>query len=296
MKFAIRRFVCALTVFSVSFSGWAIAKEDLDPYSCVDPEFREAFGTYVYQATAPIYRLDLPDIFSNLDLPKTLTLVGSQSSSHLWNQQSRVVFKVEGDKAVGLATGIKILEKSGWRVKPIRSFFGGGFASEFRQNIVTACQEGGAEVLTVSTRNSKIGSLLELSVNSGHQANSCAELQSSALDPIDFRLLERFLPDLNLPLDATGRRFGSGGDDKEYGSHAMVEYGAGREALVSFLGEQIRNQGWKSEGQWAVSSSSGTIWSMSVEDPGELFGQLVAIESSPGTFNVRFSVIVARRI
>jgi len=294
VKFAVQYIACVLLIWM--FSGLANAEDEFDPYACADADFREAFGTSNYQQTRPSYRRGLPDFLANLELPKSIALVGSQFSGRLGHQQTRIIFKVEGDKDAGLEAGIAMLEQSGWEFsRPDLSSSRGGFTAGLRQNFVYACRADGPGVLSVSTRNSKIGALLELGVSSGKQFQSCTELQSSEPDSFELRSLERFLPDLSLPQGATGSGYGSGGGGGEYHSSASISYGASLESLLSFLGDQIDIQGWESEGQWSATSASGTTWSRSAKDAGELVGQLTAIETSSETYDVRFSVIAASR-
>ena len=279
-----KRLFLACLIFPVT----AIAD---DPFACVDPEFAAAFLGTGYQQR-PEFSTELPDAFEGLPVPDTFELVGSETNSF----SLRAVYKTSESATDALGVVLDLLVTDGWRnLANVMAMQSRGFQSGINAKMVRVCRDIEPGLLTVNASDSTDQTYLSFSMTSYGDGQTCDDLeaQSNAFGRFGSNLWNG-LPALDLPEDAQSSSAGTGGGGNEYHSDVVVMTEMNRSSLVSYLGDQIRDQGWELDTSWSGALSAGSIWSMKSPDDETLIGILHAFGESANTSHVRISITPAK--
>ena len=262
-----------------------------DPFACVDPEFATAFLGTGYQGR-PAYSTKLPDAFDELRVPDTFELVGSETNAY----SLRAVYKTTEDSTVALSNVVDLLTEDDWRdVASIMAMRMRGFQSGTIPKMARVCRDTEPGLLSINVSDSSDQTYLSFSMTNYGVGQTCDDLQaqSNAFSRRGTNLWID-LPTLDLPEDAQSSNAGSGGGGNEYHSDVVVMTEMSRSSLVSYLGDQMRDQGWEPDTSWSGALSSGSIWSRKSSEDETLIGILHAYGESPNTSHVRIGITLAK--
>ena len=263
-----------------------------DPFACVDKEFTDAFLGNAYFGR-PTYSTELPDVFGELPVPDFLSLIGSEFSSH----SIRAIYSTDTAAEEAVSAAVEEISGDEWRNLPdAMQMRSRGFQNPAVPRMARLCRDIEPGLLSINASESGGRTYLSVSLTNYSNGQTCADLEAqsdgrSYRGPLDYM---EDLPDLTLPDDAQTAGTGQGGNGNEYYSQVIVNTAMSRDSLVSFLGDQIRDQGWVYDTTWSGNLSAGTIWSKSPPDEETLIGILHAYGEKPGTYHVRFGVSTAK--
>lgn len=269
------------------FSGAAMAE---DPFACVDPEFVAAFLGTGYQKR-PDYSTELPDAFGELRVPDSLKLVGSETNDF----SLRAVYKTAEKPSAVLSSVVDLLTDDGWRnLENIMAMHTRGFQSGINPKMARVCRDIEPGLLSIIASHSSDQTYLSFSMTSYGEGQTCSDLEAQA-NSMMRRGMNRWsdLPVLDLPDDVQSSNAGMGGGGNEYHSDVVVKAEMSRASLMSYLGDQIRDQGWEFDTSWSGNLSSGSVWSKKSPDNETLIGTLHAYGESSNTYHVRFGIAPA---
>lgn len=272
------------SILLVLFLSTSVVAEE-DPFSCVDPDVANAFlGSW--QQDVPSYSTSIPDGFVEVDLPENLAFVGSQ----IEESTVSAVFKTDLNTEDAMSVSAGSMADAGWTEKADEfARMRRGFQPFQRRMSSVFCHEDQPGSVSVIARKKTDQTLVSLVHHTEPVSRSCDEPppEPPRHDP---RELMNKLPLLKLPEGATASHTGSSGDDEEVNTSVDVSGGSGRSDLLSYFGEQIRDQGWVFETRWSGVLSSGTVWTLDTSDVGILIGKLHAYGSGTDLVRVRFSI------
>lgn len=257
-----------------------------DPFACVDPDVADAFLGDSYRGRGE-YSTLIPDSFVDLNVPRGLSLVGSQTS----NSMTSVVFKADmgTDRALSVAVGAMV--KAGWAEnEPQYRGVSGGFQTSTRPKSIVLCNDEYAGALSVIAAEKSGQTFVSYVRHPASQSCGAAESAPVRYDPSE---MMRLVPTLKLPDAAKASNAGMSGSGHQVSSHVDVSGALSRSDLSSFLEYQIRNQGWEFQTSWSSHHSSGSVWALDTVEDGLLIGTLHLFDSGIDPIRVRFSVTPA---
>lgn len=257
-----------------------------DPFACVDPDAAEAFLGNWYQEPST-YSTTIPAEFPDAVLPAPFELIGSSTSE----TTTFVVYKSETDTREALAEAEAALEPAGWLD---RSEFNtaqyGGFQVREKAVGTVLCRDSRAASMSIMVKEGTASTYLSLMTHNQPYAQICgddgARLRTDRRGPE----LRKYLPVLQLPVDAKASRVGSGGGGDEYSARVVVSSPMSRSDLMTHFDQEIRRQEWLPDGGWTGSTSSGSVWTKTDEDGMGMVGVLRIADAATGVYNVRFTV------
>jgi len=261
-----------------------------DPFACVDPEFKTAILGSGGQG-APEYSTELPDAFDELRVPDTFDLVGSEIN----NYSLRAIYKTTEDPGVALSDAVDLLTENGWRdLADVMAMHTRGFQSGSIPEMARVCRDTEPGLLSVTVNKSSNQTYLSFSITSYGEGQTCEdlEIQANSFGRQRMNMFED-LPVLELPDNIQSSNSGMGGGGNEYHSDVVVSTEMSRASLMSYLGDQIRDQGWIFDTSWSGNLSSGSVWSKKSPDDKTLIGTLHAYGTSSDTYRIRFGVTPA---
>lgn len=267
--------LCMLAITSASFAD--------DPFSCVDPDVADAFLGNSYQGRGE-YSTSVPTNFVTLNLPTGLSLVGSKTV----DATSTVVYKSGMDSQPALNVAVDALATGGWTESvQQRRRVSGGFQTSSRPSAAVLChddEEGSLSVIATDQSDKTFVSYVQHSTS-----RSCG---AAPVEPQhhDASEMMRLVPTLNLPKGVQASNTGMGGNGHQVSSHVDISGAIGRSELMTYFGDQIRQQGWEYQTNWSSHLSSGSVWALDTVDDGVLIGTLHIFESGVGPIRVRLSV------
>jgi len=258
-----------------------------DPFACVDDEFAAAFLGTGFQ-NRPVYSTELPDAFRDLRVPDTFELVGSETNAF----SLRAVYKTTENADSSLTTALDLLTKSGWRdLANIMAMHQRGFQTGMIPKTTQVCRDTEPGLLSITVNESTGQTYLSFSMANYAQGQTCDALEART-SPLAGRGTNfwKFLPVLELPDATQSSGAGMGGGGNEYHSDVIVNTEMSRASLMSYLGDQIRDQGWVLDTSWSGNLSSGSVWSRKSPQDEMLIGTLHAYGKLASTYHVRFGV------
>ena len=276
-----RRATLLILVLSVSGASYAE-----DPFACVDPEVANAF-LRTWQRDIPSYSTSIPNEFVILDVPPSLTLVGSQNDANM----TKVVFRTSMGIEDAFLASTGAIAVAGWVEKIDEGILARrGFQSVQESIGSRFCHESQPGVLSVTARKRTEQTLVSFVHYTDTESQGCAEPASAAPGYHPRELMEK-LPLLKLPEGVTARHMGTGGSGEEVNTRVALSSPTGQIDLISYFGDQIRDQGWVYESGWSGSYSSGTVWTNDTPDDGVLIGKLHVYGGDSHPIRMRFSII-----
>ena len=259
-----------------------------DPFACVAPGVREAF--LPGYPNLPQYSTDVPSGFPELAVPRSFVLIGSQISDSF----ASVVYESDDGIEQAISNVVTSLEENGWQdIGRAAGFASRGFQASVTPRYHRLCHDDGPSMLTVSTRDVSDSTYMTVSVMPVGDAQSCSEPANGSREIIRHMSLAEEIPDLKLPKGVRTYNAGSGGGGDDYQTSILVSAEISRESLVSFLNDQIRDQGWNSDGAWSGNLSSGSAWFKESAKGDLIIGSLHAFGDSRDKVNLRFSINLA---
>lgn len=268
-------------LFVLLVSGSSLAD---DPFACVDPDVASAFLGQRHGGV-PSYSTAVPDGFVKLDVPAGLTLVGSQIDG----ATTTVVYKTRLDVEDALAAGAAVMVDAGWaEFVDARTRSTGGFQTYQRSPASLFCHDTEAGSVSVMAMKKRGQTLVSFVKYDDPASRNCGERAYPSPRQERWERIA-MLPALALPEGAvaTNTQRGSHGDEV----HAAVDISGtfGHSELLSYFGDQIRDQGWSLDTGWSGSLSSGTVWMLDSPTDGLLVGKLHIYGRGAGPIHVRFS-------
>lgn len=271
---------CILLIFFVSTS--VVAE---DPFSCVDPDVANAFlGSW--QQDVPSYSTSIPEGFVEVDVPANLSFVGSQ----IEESTVTAVYKTDLNTEDAMSVSAGVMMDAGWTEKADE--FAGmrrGFQPLQRRMSSVFCHEDQPGSVSVIAKKKTDQTLVSLVHHTAPVSRSCDDPPPAPPRHDRLEMLTR-LPLLKLPEGTTATHTGRGGSNEEVNTSVDISGTLGRSDLLSYFGEQIRDQGWVFETGWSAALSSGTVWTLDTSDVGILIGKLHAYGSGSDPIRVRFSI------
>lgn len=269
-----------LLVLLVSTSSFAD-----DPFACVDPDVANAFLGQ-WQRDLPSYSTSIPDEFVRFNAPASLTLVGSQIEGNM----TTVVFRTNLDVEDALLASAATMVDAGWAEKiDERATARRGFQTVQRSTASVFCHDNQPGSVSVIAKKKTGQTLVSFVQHTEPVSRSCDD--PAPVPPRhNPRELMAKLPVLRLPEGATATNMGTGGNGDEVNTRVDVSSTFGQWDLISYFGDQIRDQGWAYETGWSGSFSSGTVWTMDTTDDGVLIGKLHVYGGDTDPVRVRFSI------
>ncbi len=259
-----------------------------DPFACVDPDIREAFLP-AYPTTSQ-YSTELPVGFVEHSVPPSFVLIGSQAN----DASASAVYKAVDNIDAAISDVVTSLEEHGWReFGDVANFARRGFQVSAIPRYSRLCRDAGPGMLTIGSKDTSGVTFVTISMTSLGGVQSCGDLVSREHSAMRHMALAQEMPELRMPQGVRSINAGSGGGGADYQTSTVVSTDFGRESLVSFLNDQIRDQGWNFDGAWSGSRSSGTAWFKESAEGDLIIGTLRAFGDSGDTFNLRFSINVA---
>ena len=278
-----------ITLFCLILPAAAVGD---DPFACVDPEFTDAFLGNAYFGR-PTYSTDLPAAFTELRVPDTFSLIGSEINNH----SVRVIYKTDESAESAVSAAVDRVAGDDWRnLSDFMQMPRGGFQNRSIPRMARLCRDTEPGLLSISASDADGQTYLSLSMTNYGEGQTCSALESQST-MAGRRAAMRFwdkLPQLNLPDDTQSTSAGMGGGGNEYHSDIIVSSGMSRDILVGYLGDQIRDQGWTFDTGWSGNFSGGSIWSKTSPEDETLIGILHAYGESPDTYRVRFAISPAK--
>jgi len=256
-----------------------------DPFACVDPDIADAFLGGWYQ-NSPTYSTSVPGDFVELNIPTSLTLVGSQvADSHMM-----AVYKTEESTEAALSAAVSAMTEAGWtaisdqQMPTMR-----GFQSSLQPRAISLCSDDKSDALSVMVNGKSGQTYVSYSMYGHMQSRICSE-QVPTAPMAPHGTLMGHLPILKLPENAKSFNGGGGGSGDEANTRVDVLTAMSQSELLSFIGDQVRDQQWEFDTNWSGRMSSGSLWTLDTPDDGILIGMLHIFGPSVGAVRVRFSV------
>jgi len=262
-----------------------------DPFACVDPEFADAFLGTAYFGR-PTFSTALPAAFTELRVPDSFSLLGSEINNH----SVRVIYKTVESAEAAVSGAVDQLAGDEWRnLSDVMPMPRGGFQNRAIPRMARLCRDTGPGLLSITASDPDGQTYLSFSMTNYSEAQTCSALESQSTmrgrNPMNFWSK---LPQLDLPDDVQSSSAGMGGGGNEYHSDVIVNTSMSRDILVSHLGDQIRDQGWTFDTAWSGHFSAGSIWSKASPEDETLIGILHAYGESPDTYRVRIGISSAK--
>jgi hypothetical protein len=254
-----------------------------DPFSCVDPDVADAFLGGSYRGRGD-YSTSIPAGFAALNVPTSLSLVGSQ----IVDSKTTVVYKTSMDPEPAVDAAVGAMAESGWaeNAEQYRRV-SRGFQTGSRPMATVLCHDDEAGALSVIA-NDKSGQTFVSYVHySGSHSCGGATAAPPRHDPSE---MMRLVPTLKLPEGAKASNTGMGGNGDEVSSNVDISSAMGRSELLSYFEDQIRSQSWEFQTSWSSHLSSGSVWTLNTAKDGILIGTLHAFDSGVDPIRVRFNV------
>lgn len=252
-----------------------------DPLECLDPAFVRAFlsGT----DSSPVsYSTEAPEDFEVRELPSDMRLVGSRNKDY----STTVVFRTEQEVRDAYSALADLLSEQGWEdITHDRSPSRRGFQSAGQWQVAEFCRDIDDKNLAVSVSERSSQTFVSIQQYDRKTLRGCLATERERRR----NLVDR-LPILNPPDGAT-----TSDTVIERNGHAVstgvdVSTSIGRDKLLSFLEDQIRDQNWSPLTRWSSELSSGSVWSQNTSEQGVLIGTLHAYDAGGNPVRVQFSV------
>ena len=119
--------------------------------------------------------------------------------------------------------------------------------------------------------------------------HSCADSTRASARHSPHGLIVR-LPILDLPDDVKASNVVLGVNGDVVSSRVDISISISREELVSYFGDQIRDQNWVFQAGWSSNLSWGSVWAQNTSDDGILIGTLHVYDAGTDPIRVRFSI------
>ena len=262
-----------------------------DPFACVDPDFTDAFLGNAYFGH-PTYSTDVPAAFNGLFVPDSFSLIGSEINKH----GVRVIYKTNESAEAAVPAAVDRIAGDEWRDhSDVMRMPRGGFQNRAVPRMVRLCRDTAPGLLTISAIDPRGQTCLSFSLNAYSDGQTCSAMatQSGSRPSSPMAFWDK-LRQLELPDDVQSSGAGTGGSGNEYHTSVTVNTSMSRGTLVSYLGDQIRAQGWTFDTGWSGKFSAGTIWSKTSPEDETLIGVLHAYGESPDTYRLRFGISSAK--
>ena len=256
-----------------------------DPFSCVDPDVRQAFLPGYTSAFA--FSTELPEGFVRHAAPPLSRLIDSQSGA----DQENAVYLVQS----GIRTAIdhiadSITDPAWTEFAAERGFDRKGFQTREIPTTRQFCNDDGPTMLSIGSSDKGSSGMVRISTYANPNLRSCADLAVRRNYMETRSLLATELPELSLPTDVRSSGKGSGGNKDSYDSRVDVTTERSRESLLAILNDQIRDQGWTYDISWSGDRSAGSTWTKPSADGEPLLGMLNAFGGRSGRLSLSFSV------
>jgi len=252
-----------------------------DPLECLDADFVQAFlsGT----SASPIsYSTEVPEHFEVRELPSDMKVVGSKNEKYA----TTVIFRTKQgvrDAYSGLAD---VLSKQGWEdITYDRTPSRRGFQSAGQWQVAEYCRDIDDKNLAVIVSDRPGQTLVSLKQYDRKTLRGClATERKRRRDLLDN------LPILNPPDGATTSNTVIGRNGHAVSTGIDVSASIGRDELLDFLENQIRDQSWVLLTRWSSDLSSGSVWSQNTSEQGVLIGTLHVYDAGGPPVRVQFSI------
>lgn len=258
-----------------------------DPFACVDPDIVDAFLGNAYSGRST-YSTDLPPALAGLRVPDTFWLIGSEVN----NRKVQAVYKTRQSPDAAVPTAVDTLAGGEWRSMPnLGHMPRGGFQTRVTPVSAIMCRDSEPGILSIHASMSQAQTLLTYTLNTYSEERDCSSFdeQAAMRGRGDLAFWDK-LPQLALPGDVQSTNAGMGGGGNEYHSRITVTGGMDRDSLLSFLGDQVRDQGWVFDSGWSGNYSAGSVWSKKSPEGETLIGMLHAFGESGDSYDVRFGL------
>ena len=259
-----------------------------DPFACADPEIVAALLGSGPEGKSQ-YSTELPAAFSELRVPDSLHLMGSASNP----MTVRAVFETSADPDTAIAQTVELLVEDGWRdLASLMPIPRGGFQSNLIPRMAHLCRDTEPGLLSVSANDAGGQRFVSLSINNFGQLQTCQAMDARAagVAAANGGNIYQDMPELKLPDGVQSTNTGMGGSPGEFHSGVLAKTTMSRASLISYVGDQIRNQGWVMDTNWSGNLSAGSIWSKKSSEDQTIIGTLHAYGVSSDTHHVRFSI------
>ena len=256
-----------------------------DPFSCVDPDFAEAFlGNSPYGRA--LHSTSIPDTFPVFDVPGGFELVGSKTI----NSSSTVVYRTRMGAQSALDGATKTMNRDGWAQSSTQQHRRRGFSARSTPSSALLCREGNTDAVSIYAADKGGQAFVSFMQHDGTQSCGAPAPASPHHDP---STMMRLLPDLELPEGVTATGTGMGGSGHEVSSRVDLSGASSRPDLISHFEDQIQQQGWEYQTNWSSRLSSGSVWMLDSAEEGVLIGTLHVFDTGADPVRLRFSVTPA---
>jgi len=238
-----------------------------------------------------------PDIFAYLErasVPDSFTLIGISTRAGV----AMTAYSTTDSPETAMATWLAQFSQSGWRRGDNSAFVRRGFQAIYQPLVETVCGPKVSYRLSIERKDGRnIAFVADATDFVSGDINAC-----DALENPDFRRsvsMKMFLPVLQVPEGVyrsgrnsiVGRTFTdvaavSGQSNATTRTSFTAEQSL--EQLASFFGNQIVEQGWQLDSQWAGEIAAGSVWRRTAVAEGELMGKLDILQSAQQGFRVSF--------
>lgn len=248
-----------------------------DPFACVDPDVVDAFIDWHADAR---YSTALPPALREVPFPAEFELVATRFR----DSGVTAAFRTEQDRTAAFSASVRAVAAAGWEAKsnPAEPR---GFQTVTMSDWGWTCRSGRPEAISITAKPRPDHTLLAVTVHTRPGRAACGARPEWSIP------LRQYVPDFDVPGDARVERNTAGGGDDEYSARLTVAAKLSREEILEHFGEQLREQDWDFDSAWSGRSSAGTVWTSADESGAPLYGTLRVVETSPGLFYLRFSVV-----
>lgn len=252
-----------------------------DPLECVDPEFVRAFLSG--SSSSPVsYSTEVPEHFEVRELPSDMKLVGSRNEKYA----TTVILRTDQGVRHAYSRLADFLSKQGWEdITYDRSPSRRGFQWAPQSQVAEYCRDIDEKNLAVIVSERFGQTLVSLEQYDRKTLRGC-------LGTVRERrrtLLDR-LPILSPPDGATTSNRIIGNNGHAVSTGVDVSASIGRDKLLEFFEDQIRDQSWNSVTRWSSNLSSGSVWSQDTSEQGVLIGTLHLYDAGGEPVRVQFSI------
>lgn len=252
-----------------------------DPLECVDPEFVRAFFSG-RSSTPPSYSTEIPDHFEIRKLPSDMKPIGSRTEKYA----TTVVFRTNQDVHDAYSSLAAALSEQGWKdITYERSPSRRGFQLADQSLVAEYCRDIDDTNLAVIASERFGHTLISLEQYDRKTMRGCL----GTVRERRRNLLDR-LPILNPPDGAKTSNSIIGNNGHAVSTGVDISASTGRDKLLGFFEDQIRNQSWIFLTRWSSDLSSGSVWSQNTSEQGILIGTLHVYDAGSDPVRVQFSI------
>lgn len=252
-----------------------------DPLECVDPEFVRAF--FAGRSSTPVsYSTEVPEHFEVRELPSDMKLVGSRNEKYA----TTVIFRTNQGVRDAYSELADILSEQGWEdITYERTPSRRGFRLAGQSLVAEYCRDIDDTNLAVIVSDRFGQTLISLEQYGRKTMRGCL----GTIRERRRNLLDR-LPILNPPDGAKTSNSIIGNNGHGVSTGVDVSASTGRDKLLGFFEDQIRDQSWIFLTRWSSDLSSGSVWSQNTSEQGILIGTLHVYDAGGDPVRVQFSI------